>query len=47
MSDETAQEIMDYYAKGDLRKRQRDLLARMEHKFLAKQRRSFDRSARH
>lgn len=46
MSDEIAQEIMEYYAKGDSKKRQRDFISRMEHKLHTKERRNSDRYAR-
>ena len=43
MAEEIEQEIMEYYAKGDSKKRQRDFISRMEHKLHAKERRSAER----
>ncbi len=40
MSEDAAQEIMEYYDKGDSKRRRRDFIARMEHKLDSRERRS-------
>ncbi len=39
MSDDTAQQLMEFYDKWDNRERRRNFIARMEHKLYSKERR--------